>query len=373
MNYMQNAKDKSSKNKSSILCPKCNSDRIVKKGKRKNKFQSFQQYQCKGCKYIFRFNPSKNKTYPIRIILKSISCYNQGNTLKKSADIINRKYNLSITPQIILFWINQYKDICTFNKLRKQATKLYSPEEIIEAHSFMHNNLPYKFQIHKAKLDLLFSSENYNNKFTNHVKFYRPIKSYIEKIQTKEFPHHIFKPKPPGQDLNQGKLGRSSQLKFETLKFIKLQKQNLANTLTNLALNLTKTNKERHQSIQDFMLINDSTTIATEVPVYLTNDDIKYFLKKGFQIPLENQQTPITGHIDIIQIRNGLIHILDYKPEANKVNPINQLTIYALALASRTKLAVKDFKCAWFDDKNYYEFFPLHVVYSKKDKIEINK
>jgi hypothetical protein len=41
------------------------------------------------------------------------------------------------------------------------------------------------------------------------------------------------------------------------------------------------------------------------------------------------------------------------------------LKIYALALASRTKLAVKDFKAAWFDEKAYYEFFPLHAVYYK--------
>jgi len=31
-------------------------------------------------------------------------------------------------------------------------------------------------------------------------------------------------------------------------------------------------------------------------------------------------------------------------------------------------------KCAWFDEKNYYEFFPLHVVYKlkkrKKDKYQ---
>lgn len=40
----------------------------------------------------------------------------------------------------------------------------------------------------------------------------------------------------------------------------------------------------------------------------------------------------------------------------------------ALALASRTKLAVKDFKCAWFDSNNYYEFFPLHAVYELKKR-----
>ena len=57
--------------------------------------------------------------------------------------------------------------------------------------------------------------------------------------------------------------------------------------------------------------------------------------------------------------------------KANKINAIEQLTIYALALTSRTKLALKDFKCAWFDENNYFEFFPLHVVYEKRKVLEI--
>jgi ATP-dependent exoDNAse (exonuclease V) beta subunit len=32
----------------------------------------------------------------------------------------------------------------------------------------------------------------------------------------------------------------------------------------------------------------------------------------------------ITGHIDILQIRNGMVHILDYKPQAEKERPIEQ-------------------------------------------------
>jgi hypothetical protein len=76
----------------------------------------------------------------------------------------------------------------------------------------------------------------------------------------------------------------------------------------------------------------------------------------------------ITGYIKYStnsQIRSRLIYILDYKPNAEKVNAVNQLTIYALALASRTKLAVKDFECAWFDEKTYFEFYPLHAIYMK--------
>ncbi len=133
------------------------------------------------------------------------------------------------------------------------------------------------------------------------------------------------------------------------------------------ALNLAESNNDRHQAIQDFMLINDSTTIAVEVPIYLTNWDSGYYRnQKGFIFPLSSYTTPITGHIDMLQIRNGLLHILDYKPEANKIKPIEQLTIYALALSRKLNLPLYYFKCAWFDENNYYEFYPLHAVYKRE-------
>lgn len=67
------------------------------------------------------------------------------------------------------------------------------------------------------------------------------------------------------------------------------------------------------------------------------------------------------------------MHILDYKPEAKKEKHAHvQLTIYALALARRTGLKLKNFKCAWFDEKDYFEFFPLTGVYAMRYKNFIN-
>ena len=68
----------------------------------------------------------------------------------------------------------------------------------------------------------------------------------------------------------------------------------MANKLAELGLLLAKTNRERHQAIEDFMLINDSVTIACEVPVYLTNDDIAYFKSKGFTFAFKNYRTLIS-------------------------------------------------------------------------------
>jgi hypothetical protein len=75
-------------------------------------------------------------------------------------------------------------------------------------------------------------------------------------------------------------------------------------------------------------------------------------------VALRESDRPITGHIDVVQAGNGFIHLLDYKPVASHIDPVNQLVVYALAFASRTGLPVKVLKCAWFDEKDYFEFFP---------------
>ena len=346
-------------------CPYCSSNNTIKKGRRKRKFKDIQQFQCKGCKKFFSPQNQGNKTYPIKIIANSISAYNLGCTLKQVSGIIEARQKLKIPVSTISSWLNHYKQICTFARLRKQAVKLYKPKNMLFKKPLLHQQI-YLFQFHKAKLELLFKDEEKENKKS------LPIKDYLYKIPTANFPHHIFSKEMLAERGIEAEIEsteqRISQLKLETLPAIKLEKQNQANQLAQIALKIANDNKQRHQSIQNFMLINDSTTIATEIPVYLTNDDIEYFKKRNFSINLQNYRTPIIGHIDLIQIRNGFINILDYKPDANKIEAVRQLTLYALALASRTKLALRDFKCAWFDEDNYYEFFPLHAVYEKKSQ-----
>jgi len=73
------------------------------------------------------------------------------------------------------------------------------------------------------------------------------------------------------------------------------------------------------------VLINDSVTVAVEVPVFLTQEDISCYRSRGFDLDFESDV--ITGHINFLQIRNG--HI---QPDAHKETHAHvQLTIYALA------------------------------------------
>lgn len=164
---------------------------------------------------------------------------------------------------------------------------------------------------------------------------------------------------------------RSSRLKgifnLDQLK-ITPRFNNSATKNARLVVQAVGSNKLRHPRLQEFMLANDSATVAVEVPVILTGRDLRYWQSQPlFQVPLAlKPKEAITGHIDMVQIRRGAIYILDYKPGAKREKPIEQLTIYALALSRLTGLRLYDFKCAWFDEDNYFEFFPLHVVYKKK-------
>ena len=77
----------------------------------------------------------------------------------------------------------------------------------------------------------------------------------------------------------------------------------------------------------------------------------------------------ITGHIDFLQVRNGSIHILDYKPDARTNKPIAQLVAYALALSRLVPgLTLADFRCAWFNETCYNEFAPARVLRSRGEK-----
>jgi ATP-dependent exoDNAse (exonuclease V) beta subunit len=111
------------------------------------------------------------------------------------------------------------------------------------------------------------------------------------------------------------------------------------------------------------MLANDSVTVAIEMPIWLTEDDIAALERQhGIEFaPKTGSPRVITGHIDFLRVRNGAVHILDYKPDAATNKPIAQLAIYALTRRV-PGLRLFDIKCAWFNEEQYCEFFPRALL-----------
>jgi len=342
------------------FCPQCDGRRLIKRGLRRNSFRYLQIYLCKDCgKYFSSLSGLKGVKYPPRVIARALCLYNLGHSQGQVARRIASEHRLTVPRRTISDWLVGYRSITTFHRLRPAAIQQFH-QRMIRERTLEHQQV-YQYKVHLAKLALTAHSVP----STVAAK----VETYLLSVFT-EFPDFLFQDdgtaaldqQSASQDRNQPPAMRSSKSRFETLPFTRSEKQNLANDLAAMGLLLARKNKERHPSVQDFMLANDSCTIACEVPVYLTAEEIQYYKSRGFFLALPESAKPITGHIDVVQARNGFIHLLDYKPNARQIDPTNQLVIYALAFASRTRLPVKALKCAWFDEKDYFEFFPLVAV-----------
>ena len=273
--------------------------------------------------------------------------------LTETQQIMRGRFHRQIPERTISSWLAEYRPLTTYSRLRAAGRKLYSPQLIIRSHTFHHQQV-YRFQVHRAKLELLMQPTT--PPAANPHSEFKPLGNYLAGIES-QFPHDLF----------QAAGHRSSKFPAEIRPPV-TRKENHATRVAALVLPTSPNNKKRHETLQRFMIVNDSVTVAVEVPVFLTQEDIRYYRSHGFDLDFESDV--ITGHIDFLQIRNGHIHILDYKPDAGKETHAHvQLTIYALALARRTSLPLKFFKCGWFDEKDYFDFFPLQGVYRRRDQI----
>ena len=307
-----------------MKCPHCNGKNIIKYGRTSGE----QAYYCKDCRKKFTKQGLKNKMYKPQVITSIITQYNLGNTLEESAKIVNKRFKVKISKSSVHSWIKEFSDICSYNKLRPRIIKKYTGN-IIHAFSFQHSGLTYNFQFHLPKLEMLSSK-------------YPSLMQYLKNMKTR-CPSDIFKENE-----------RCSQIKLN-VSIKKHGRYNQACKLAAFALKACNKNKERHNKVEEFMLINDSSTIACEVPVWFWD---------------KNLDLGICGHIDILQIRQGKIYVLDFKPDAGKEKEskvASQLYLYALGLSFRTKIPLQSFRCAWFDENIYYEFNPAEI------KIEMKK
>jgi hypothetical protein len=279
-----------------------------------------------------------------------LTLYDRGNTLTDTGRKISSRYGHPVAASTISRWLSEHPTLTSYRRFRARGRRLFSPTRIIRAQKLYHRQV-YEFAYHRAKLAFLRDGTLDNKRAAGSASTSRfsGLADFLESVPA-TCPHDLFR-KDGGS--------RSSQLDasfIDPAKLIVIEKQNIATEIAALILPTVGSNYDRHPKLQRFMLANDSVTVAMEVPIWLTAADIEEIeTEYGFSLGAGNS---ITGHIDFIQVRNGAVHILDYKPDARTNKPIAQLTVYALALSRLTGIKLFDIKCAWFNENEYCEFFP---------------
>jgi len=295
-------------------CPFCN-NQSIRWGARICRHRTIQRYLCKTCNRYFTLQSPQqlSKTYSLKTILDTISEYNLGTPLRK---ITNQKG--PIPSSTIHDWTKTIN--LPMNRLRNKL-KGIPAYEIIKKQRFIHHKQPFLYQYHKIKLEF--------------AKKYPYLIRYLTNLKT-SLPKDIFRSSKRISEVSK-EMPKQSKNEDENV----ITKQNYAVELAKLAVSITKDNKQRHNIIENFMLINDTSTIAVELPVYLNKEE-------------SPTHESLTGHIDILQIRYNKFYILDYKPPPiNKQQTITQLRLYRKALSALT--GITHFRAAYFNENRYYE------------------
>jgi len=228
---------------------------------------------------------------------------------------------------------------------------------MIKRRNYYHQNIKYafnwNFKHHQNKL--LTSDANHNQ--------FKKLQNYFKKVATGAIPNSIF---------NNKNMARVSQFKIKGLKsaFLrsfskqliragKITRYDSKTKLPNYAQKVYEnyeTNhfnkKPGHDPVLKNILIKDKDSIAIEVPIW------KQFKEDIF----------LTGHIDLIQIRNNELSVIDYKPEGNFLISLPQVSIYGLLL--QKIIDIDKLKCISFNKDEAWEYDPNILLTDIKNYLE---
>ena len=348
-------------------CPHCGCKKLVRKGTRRKKLEIVQLWQCTYCRRVFTPLPpaARNTTYPPRVILDALTIYNLGYPLSETARRL-RGRGYSVSSSSLSRWLTTYRSLATYERLRSRGLALFPPHKTLCSIKLYHRQV-YEYAFHRPKLAFLLgagesaANSNMRTRERQQPRF-AALGEFLESVKDR-CPHSLFR----ASDRASQAEGTFIDLNRRTA----VSKENTATRMAGLIIPTTLNNHLRHSRLQRFMIANDSVTVAVEVPIWLREKDIAEIESRwGISLvpKLPGQERIITGHMDFVQVRNGAIHILDYKPDATTNKPFAQLTIYALALSHLTGISLFDFKCAWFNEDQYCEFYPRVILKRSVDQ-----
>jgi len=224
--------------------PACSS---TVRGTRKTKYEVRQLFLCNGCGKTFTPQKVKGHSFPLKVILDGLSFYHTGFTLEASCGLLHERFGLEVKPSTLADWVKEFAPLCRYARMREFGLKLCSPHQAIQSVRLYHRQA-FDFRYHRAKLALILQD-------FRHAPF-EPLREFLDLVAV-ECPHQAF---------TEGR--RASELKpcFDLSQVLIREKFNFANRMADLVLQAVNENKLRHETLQRFMLANDSVTVACEPP-----------------------------------------------------------------------------------------------------------
>jgi transposase-like protein len=119
-------------------CPHCGGHSFTRRGTRNKKLEIVQLWRCSSCKRVFTPGPAalRNRTYPLRMILSALTDYDIGYTLEETAARLKKKTRRTVSPATIAAWLQQYKQHCSYRRLRAKGLARFPANQTIRSIKF---------------------------------------------------------------------------------------------------------------------------------------------------------------------------------------------------------------------------------------------
>jgi len=103
------------------LCPECQSENLIKSGKRKTQLGIKQRYKCRDCKKRFVLSPIKNIKGNAKLVCLAMDCYYRGLSYRDIREQFLQFYGLKISHVTIREWVLK------FGKIMEKYSKTIQP------------------------------------------------------------------------------------------------------------------------------------------------------------------------------------------------------------------------------------------------------
>src|SRR5262249_941486 len=142
----------------------------------------------------------------------------------------------------------------------------YPPAQTLRSIKLYHRQV-YGYAYHRPKLDFV-RAGTLDDKRTGDTRF-AALADFLDSVPT-SCPHDLFR----REDDPKTRASQAHPPFADVSRIIINSKRNAATEAAALIIPAVGNNKLRHETLQRFMLINDSVTVAIEIPIWLTESDI---------------------------------------------------------------------------------------------------
>lgn len=169
-------------------CEQCNSNNVIRNGKRKNKSGTINRYLCKDCGHRFTDNQGfqKKRAEPEKIAL-ALDLYYRGLSVRKVAEHFQQVHNLDISHMTVYRWIEQYSRLAS-EWMNKQQVHTGERWHIDETMVNVNGEPRYLWNILDNKTRFLLATHVSKNRSLENTRM--PMKK--AKQQTNDRPKEVF-------------------------------------------------------------------------------------------------------------------------------------------------------------------------------------